>query len=356
MPVRGASQSLINDTSRHKIQLIPNDLYDFLEICREHDLHEILHEIYTDDAETAHEYIDFITKLEFGFFSRRDLLNHFPPIDMQWDFPAPISNAIIEFNLPDFQRLETILKQLDQLHTPHVELRFYRKISAREIREILVFLKHYPGIESFDLIAEFDPEIEAAVQHLFLVHLALQTLILYNAPEKKIILSEQMLNSSALLVPHAIQDNRHCGQISKSWFSSNLQFVTEGVSHNTCLNRKIAIDPEGNIRNCPSLPQAFGHIDTTPLSEVLQNPEFKQLWTITKNQVDVCKVCEFRTVCTDCRAYLENPEDRFSKPLKCGYDPYTNQWEDWTTHPMKQEAIEFYKISEIILMRDRIEA
>jgi hypothetical protein len=35
---------------------------------------------------------------------------------------------------------------------------------------------------------------------------------------------------------------------------------------------------------------------------------------------------KFRYVCLDCRAYLSRPEDRYSKPAKCGYDPYTTQW------------------------------
>ncbi|MNL67068.1 hypothetical protein D3C87_1916250 [compost metagenome] len=53
-------------------------------------------------------------------------------------------------------------------------------------------------------------------------------------------------------------------------------------------------------------------------------------------------------MCTDCRAYVEDPKDIYSKPLKCGYDPYTNEWEDWVTHPMKQAAIEEYGLSALI--------
>ena len=33
-----------------------------------------------------------------------------------------------------------------------------------------------------------------------------------------------------------------------------------------------------------------------------------------------------------------------SKPLKCGYNPYTNEWADWSTNPLKQETIEYYGI------------
>lgn len=36
--------------------------------------------------------------------------------------------------------------------------------------------------------------------------------------------------------------------------------------------------------------------------------------------------------------------DILSKPLKCGYNPYTGEWSDWSTNPLKQKAIEFYGI------------
>ena len=50
------------------------------------------------------------------------------------------------------------------------------------------------------------------------------------------------------------------------------------------------------------------------------------LKNIKKDQISVCKDCEFRYVCTDCRAYTQNSGDQYSKPLKCNYDPYTATW------------------------------
>ncbi|MEM9823198.1 MAG: hypothetical protein AAF985_19110, partial [Bacteroidota bacterium] len=96
------------------------------------------------------------------------------------------------------------------------------------------------------------------------------------------------------------------------------------------------------IKNCPSLPNTYGHIANTTLAEALNQDEFKKVWNINKDQISVCKDCEFRHVCTDCRAYLEKPNDPYSKPLKCGYDPYTNKWQKWSSHPLKEKAIQHY--------------
>ncbi len=94
--------------------------------------------------------------------------------------------------------------------------------------------------------------------------------------------------------------------------------------------------------------QSFGNIKDTTLQEALDHPDFKKYWNVTKDQVQVCKDCEFRYICTDCRAYLENPEDMYSKPLKCGYDPYTGVWEEWSTNPLKQHAIDYYGMRDIL--------
>ncbi len=50
----------------------------------------------------------------------------------------------------------------------------------------------------------------------------------------------------------------------------------------------------------------------------------------------------------DCRAYLETPDDNYSKTLKCGYDPFTMEWEEWSTNRLKQKAIQHYGLKDII--------
>jgi len=145
-----------------------------------------------------------------------------------------------------------------------------------------------------------------------------------------------------------INSSLHCGLISQKLFSVNISTYTESLNHNTCLNRKIAIDTEGNIKNCPSMKESFGNIRDTTLEEAVNKSGFKKYWNITKDQITKCKDCEFRHVCTDCRAYLDNPEDIYSAPLKCGYDPHTCKWEEWSKHPMKQIALEHYGMRNIL--------
>ena len=92
----------------------------------------------------------------------------------------------------------------------------------------------------------------------------------------------------------------------------------------------------------------FGNIKNIKLQEVLDTKGFKDLWNINKDQIAVCKDCEFRHICTDCRAYIETPDNIYSKPLKCGYNPYTAEWEEWSTNPIKQKAIKYYGMKDLI--------
>jgi SPASM domain peptide maturase of grasp-with-spasm system len=144
----------------------------------------------------------------------------------------------------------------------------------------------------------------------------------------------------------------NCGVVLLNNAYSNIKLFSESQNYNTCLNRKISIDKDGNIKNCPSMPQSFGNIKDTTLEEAINHPDFKKYWNVNKDMIAVCKDCEFRHICTDCRAYTERThfEDDIdlSKPLKCGYNPYTNEWAEWSTNPLKEKAIEYYGMQDLV--------
>ena len=70
----------------------------------------------------------------------------------------------------------------------------------------------------------------------------------------------------------------------------------------------------------------YGNILQDKLLKIVDSSKFKKLWGLKKDKIHVCMDCEYRYACTDCRAFIEDPEDILSKPLKCGYNPYTGKW------------------------------
>jgi SPASM domain peptide maturase of grasp-with-spasm system len=130
-----------------------------------------------------------------------------------------------------------------------------------------------------------------------------------------------------IYVQQAITSNTHCGNISSLYFVfNNFRSIIEAHQHNTCLNKKISIDVDGAIKNCPTLADSYGNVKDTLLYDVLLRNEIQQLWSVSKDQVLVCQDCEYRMVCTDCRAIVSEPGNILSKPLKCTYDPYQMVW------------------------------
>jgi len=71
----------------------------------------------------------------------------------------------------------------------------------------------------------------------------------------------------------------------------------------------------------------YGHISDTTLAEAIEKPGFKDCWFIKKDDIDVCQDCELRHICTDCRAFIKDPNNIYSQPAKCGYNPYIAKWQ-----------------------------
>ena len=111
-------------------------------------------------------------------------------------------------------------------------------------------------------------------------------------------------------------------------FVVNMEHFSEAQDHNTCLNRKISIDAHGTIRNCPAFSISYGNVRSVRLAEAVGLKTFQDPWKIRKDDIKICRSCEFRYICTDCRAFLSDSSDVLSKPATCSYDPSSAAWSD----------------------------
>lgn len=68
--------------------------------------------------------------------------------------------------------------------------------------------------------------------------------------------------------------------------------------------------------------------NTDEVRQLSQNRHFTELWHITKDRIEVCKDCEFRYICTDCRCFIIDESNIYSKPKNCKYNPYSTEWEE----------------------------
>lgn len=345
IPVKGFARSVICDLQNSGFTFIPNSLYEILQKYDGRYLEDVKKEYDLRYAKIIDQYFDFLEENNFIFWT--DSIDNFPELDLEWDYPSKITNAIIDYSSSSNFSIINIMDRFNQLGVKNIQIRFFNIIAIAEIDIILKSaLKKY--IQHIEIIIPYSDEFDLnKVQDICYNHPRINSVILYSAPENNIILTKGIF-SNIIFIQEKITSKAHCGSISPHFFSSNIFHFTEAQNYNTCLNRKIAIDTDGNIKNCPSMPQSYGNIKNTTLEEALNHPDFKKHWNINKDKIHVCKDCEFRYICTDCRAYIENPEDIYSKPLKCGYNPYTGEWSEWSTNPLKQKAIQYYGMEELI--------
>ncbi|MDP3927796.1 MAG: grasp-with-spasm system SPASM domain peptide maturase [Bacteroidota bacterium] len=346
--VKGTKRSLICDVQRNEYKFIPNDLYEILLKYDGMTLEFIKSNFDNNEAETIDKYVDFLEKSEFIFLCDKDEVELFPLLNLDWDMPSLITNVIIELNEFSSHDFFNLFNQLEKLNCRDIQIVSYTDKSIFFWTECLLMIKA-SKIKNIEIINKWNNSFKLKdIIYLTKSHLRLRSIIFHSSPKFEIIQLETKLSGSIFKIFDQIESNYHCGQIHWNYFNTNIKLFTEAQKHNTCLNRKISIDVNGEIKNCPSMAKSFGNIKDTTLAEAIEKPGFKDMWYINKDQIAVCKDCEFRYICTDCRAYIENPEDVYSKPLKCGYNPYTAEWEEWSTNPLKQKAIEYYGMQELV--------
>jgi len=269
------------------------------------------------------EYFDYLDKKQFIYFIEQSEIILFKDISSVFEVPCEINNAIIDFNNLSKHNFEKIFFELDLLGCRFIELRSYDVISIMELRKILGNIKGGKCLY-INLILKYTDELR--IQNL---------LALYNdAPfiSQFIIHSSPMIEQNAEAFPfkvlytkQIIGNDSFCGNISVHNFAINIPHYMEALKFNTCLNKKNSIDSNGFIKNCPSLSQFYGNISSDSLVDIaIKNKNFREYWYINKDSIKICRDCQFRYICTDCRAFVD---DKFDKPFKCKYDPYNNIWE-----------------------------
>lgn len=321
IPVKGASRSVICDIQRNTYLHVPNTMVAFVEKYDGYKLDMIAAEFSEAQFPLLEQYIDFLISNEFAFLTKTPA--YYPKISREFETPHRISNAIIDHDSMSSHDYPALLHQLDTLGCQALEFRFFDVVDLGILQYLMGICKSF-SFRSVELLIKFDEQMisEFGDYHQLVEdHNQLNYIVIHSAPEhvakvpEKLLLSAQQIHSESC-----------CGNINPAGFNPNQKLFFESINFNNCLNKKISIDKRGEIKNCPGMKKGFGQAVSVRLDDVLNDAAFKALWGITKDQINVCKDCEFRYICVDCRAYQEDPVQGYGKPSKCKYDPYAGIW------------------------------
>lgn len=343
VPVRGAHTSAVYDLNRLRIATFPAAYFEVI---------GAIDGVYADDpyapsddhqTRNVASLVRYLLENEMAAFQLEPA--RFPPIDAGWDVPGRVQNAIVDIgdHLHDF---EDLFAQLDELGCQFVQIRAYTCLPTLENIAGIARAARHKSLRGIELFLRHDPRFDAdALRQLVRDHLIVARLVFHSAPEDATL--EVAFGGDAVdgvaeirrvhFTRVRLTSSDDCGRITAATIQPpTVEMFNELRRFNGCLNGKISIDTDGQIRNCPSMVASFGDARTRPLREVVTDAAFRGVWDIAKDQIDICRDCELRYACTDCRAFVQRSDDLYSKPSKCGYDPYTGKWDLRVDDPAAQ--------------------
>lgn len=330
--VKGAKNILLSDLHFNKIVDI-TDFYDIFD-----GKHYFLAE------EDLSEITSFLIAEKFGSLTENITPEKFRK-KFKWRSPNKINEVIIEHKLRDDYDTKGAYRMIDDLSASFIQIRFL-EYSIAKLNEILSFIE-FSSIRTVEILLPFTglPQDDDAL-NILKNNSRVKTVYFYNAPEN----ISQVDNDKLFTVIYYqknITNPKYCGIIQEDYFLNDINNISKSKAVNNCLYGKLFISVSGDLKNCPSTEKIITNIDKTSIAFLTQEIGKEKERFITKDQVETCKDCEYRYFCTDCRVYRENPDNIFSKPLKCGYDPYKGIWEDWSTNPLKLKSIKHYELENL---------
>ncbi len=281
------------------------------------------------------ELINFLTVERLGYLS--DDISSIQQKNFIWRTPNEVNEVIIEHQKNDHYDTASVYEIIEMLSVDFLQIRFL-EFSFKKLDQILDFVKE-SCIRTIEVMLPFLDEAknEKIIRKLE-KELRIQIIYFYNSP-KNISIHE---GCNIIYYQKNLTDVRYCGIVHEDYFLNDIRNISKAKIVNSCLYDKIFISLSGEIKNCPSMQKSVCSIQDFSENVFSERFRAEKNRYIKKDEIEVCKDCEYRYFCTDCRAYKEDPDNIYSKPLKCGYDPYTGKWEEWSKNPLKQEAIQHY--------------
>ncbi|UXE68935.1 MAG: grasp-with-spasm system SPASM domain peptide maturase [Chryseotalea sp. WA131a] len=321
--VKGIAGSLIYDIERSTFYDLPNSFLEIIKSSTSKNIRDIEIHFGLESSEIK-SFFDKLVDAEIGFYT--DEPDSFPEIDFTWYSPLQITNSIIEldsnsqFNF-DF---ENIILQLNSLGCRAIQLRLLSVFDYIELERLIVIFSD-TRIKHIELMVPFCVNVSFENLYNLMKHEArLNRIMIYASSEDGIIINEDKLGKSILQFKKDIRADQH-EIISAGLFNSNIESFSEAQGYNLGLNRKICINKSGEIKNYLNHEYSYGNVKNDSIKEIIETSYFKVKWSISNDQIEICKDCKYRYTCVS-NSDIRMENDKFFKVNYCNFNPYTDEW------------------------------
>jgi radical SAM protein with 4Fe4S-binding SPASM domain len=294
--VKGFSRTLIYDSLKNKISFMPNYLYD---------------KVLKNKLSTlTEEEITFLNDKEIVNIFNDNLKNKFPKIKEKIAIPYKFIFFILEVSNITINSLEKFIS------------------SYNNFAQLILILDEDCTKDYFYKLKDFILEIEVDT-----VEFVLKPNFILNNEFNKIF---ESLNNQIIVTNltkyeiNSNKKNRFVKTNNDNKISSDLITFIKSKKNNPYFLKKIYITKNGDIKNSIETTHIFDNIlniNQLDFDKVLKDKKFKSSWKTRKENILVCKDCEFRRNCLDNRLPEKIREDGYIK-LKgeCDYNPYISKW------------------------------
>lgn len=318
--IKGANRSVICDLQYGKMNFIPNDLHEFIELNQGKSLSDIYDFYNNEENETIDEYVNFLVENEYAFFT--DNPDNFPALLKKWYSPAKITNAIIDIDSEIIYLDKEIISQLEKLGVIAIQLRLNDSISIDKLDKVLTLFMN-SSIRSIELVLKYVEEYHSDLPNLALRHLRISYIIIHSSPNNS---HEEHSHIVCFYTKDDIKRNTSFGPRLITHLAVNKQLFMEAQFHNTYLNKKVYINKNCEVSNAPGYP-VLGNFNEKPLYDIVDSLLLNNLWDIKKDVIKICKDCEFRYFCVDSRIpKIDSLTKEYFHEESCEYNPFTSTW------------------------------
>lgn len=316
IPVKGYQRSLLCDLTRQRHHFLPNELTDILQ-------KNIINKDEYALVEGFDECFDFLNENEFIFETTEQELTFYPPMSLEWDYASKISNAVLEIGQGNKYDIHKTLNQIMDLGCRFFTFIFDFKIDIEKLNEIA---KHFEdsSVYAIEFICKHNDLLKQDELRTFLQKNNRISFVAFYEAEQNIVNEVKGARGNIVFSKKTI-NHSEC-LVNPAYFSNNMSFFTESQKHNTFLNRKLAINKDGDILNYLGYQNTFGNVKVCDIEPIISTPEFQKLWFVNKEQMDICKDCEFRHICVDSREPLQRNDETWYFQQECNYNPYICKW------------------------------
>ena len=296
--IKGYLRTAIYDLQRETYDFMPNVIYEKL-IVLEHQNKATIESVCDGDEL---QWLSFLLDQEYAFYIPEVFKDNFPSLSLKYSTPSLLTNAIIE--VIDYKK-QYHLTHLEALNCKH--LAFYFVTPPIDEEELISFIKLNLAELTFNAVD-----------------------LIFQSIPLSLLDKIKTLATSTFNEVHQVDIKPESPEAFIPKFMLNQLTYLESLHANTYFNRKIFVDRNEDIFNGLETTTKFGNLkqltNRTDFKDLLEQGEITHLWNINKNDVDVCRDCEFRHMCIDNRIPKQRKDGSFYHEKECAYNPYTAQW------------------------------